>query len=85
MPSIINEYAIYCYAKLYCENCYAKEMKYIYKVANGNDNKMANEQDSKWWLSNMQSIQSVNKYAINDEYNAICNLRVRMPMEWMNI
>ena len=70
---ICHLYCENCYAKLYCENCYAKEMKYIYKVANGNDNKMANEQDSKWWLSNMPSIQSVSKYAINDEY--ICHLQ----------
>ena len=51
MPSITNEYAI-CTVRTVMPNCTVrtvmpKKMKYIYKMANGNDNKMANEQDSK--------------------------------------
>ena len=51
MLSITNEYAI-CTVRTVMPNCTVrtvmpKKMKYIYKMANGNDNKMANEQDSK--------------------------------------
>ena len=80
----MNEYAIIQSVSEYAINNKVNMPSVLWKLlcqmnkvyilnGNGNENKMANEQDSKWWLNNMPSIQSVSKYAINNEY--ICHLQ----------
>ena len=80
----MNEYAIIQIVSEYAINNKVNMPSVLWKLlcqmnevyilsGNGNENKMANKQDSQWWLSNMPSIQSVSKYAINNEY--ICHLQ----------